>query len=82
MRQQLENPTHRNFLRHVQAYKKDGMDAILGNAPHLILTASSKDFKNGVKNTISAFSYLELFATSLVLESCWVGLFEVCAFSN
>ena len=58
------------------------MDTVLRNAPHLILATSPKDFKNGVKNTISAFSYLELFATSLGIGSCWAGLFEMCAFSN
>lgn len=82
MEQQLENPIHFSFPRHVQAYRNDGMDTVLRNAPHLILATSSKDFKNGIKNTISAFSYLELFATSLGLGSCWAGLFEMCAFSN
>jgi len=82
MEQQLENPTHVSFPRHVQAYRNDGMDTVLRDAPHLILATSSKDFKNGIKNTISAFSYLELFATSLELGSCWAGLFEMCAFSN
>jgi nitroreductase len=82
MEQQLENPTHLSFPIHVQAYRNDGVDTVLRNAPHLILATSPKDFKNGVKNTISAFSYLELFATSIGLGSCWAGLFEMCAFSN
>lgn len=82
MEQQIKNPTHHSFPIHVQAYRDDGVDTVLRNAPHLILATSPKDFRNGVKNTISAFSYLELFATALGLGSCWAGLFEMCAFSN
>lgn len=82
MEAQLENPSHWSFPRHVQTYRNTGTDTILRNAPHLILATSPKNFKNGIKNTISAFSYLELFAPTLGLGSCWAGLFEMCAFSN
>ncbi len=82
MEQQLKNPSHFSFPRHVQTYRDTGKDTVLRNAPHLILATSPKDFKNGIKNTISAFSYLELFAPTLGLGSCWAGLFEMCAFSN
>jgi nitroreductase/NAD-dependent dihydropyrimidine dehydrogenase PreA subunit len=82
MEQQLENSPHWSFPRHVKTYRETGVDTVLRNAPHLILATSPKDFKNGIKNTISAFSYLELFAPTLGLGSCWAGLFEMCAFSN
>ena len=82
MEQQLENPSHWSFSRHVQNYKATGIDTILRSAPNLILATAPKNFKNGRENTISAFSYLELYATTIGLGSCWAGLFEMCVFSN
>lgn len=82
MEQQLKNPSHWSFSRHVNAYRDTNIDTVLRDAPHLILATAPRDFKNGRENTISAFSYLELFATTLGLGSCWAGLFEMCAFSN
>ena len=82
MGKQLENPSHWSFARHVQTHKETGADTILRNAPHLILATAPKGFKNGRENTISALSYLELYAPTLGLGSCWAGLFEMCAFSN
>lgn len=71
-----------SFSAHVKDYKKNGKDVILRDAPNLILGIASKDFKNGRQNTISQFTYMELFATSLGLGSCWAGLFEMCAFTK
>jgi nitroreductase/NAD-dependent dihydropyrimidine dehydrogenase PreA subunit len=82
MEQQLENPSHWSFARHVQTHKETGADTILRNAPHLILATAPKGFKNGRENTISALSYVELYASAIGLGSCWAGLFEMCAFSN
>lgn len=82
MEDQLENSVHWSFPRHVHVYRKDGVDTILRDAPHLILATASKDFKNGRENTISSLTYLELYANTIGLGSCWAGLFEICAFSN
>lgn len=71
-----------SFSAHVKDYKENGKDVILRDAPNLILGIASKDFKNGRQNTISQFTYMELFATSLGLGSCWAGLFEMCAFAE
>lgn len=71
-----------SFSAHVKDYKKNGNDVILRDAPSLVLGIASKDFKNGRQNTISQFTYMELFATSLGLGSCWAGLFEMCAFAE
>lgn len=71
-----------SFSAHVKDYKKNGKDVILRDAPNLILGIASKDFKYGRQNTISQFTYMELFATSLGLGSCWAGLFEMCAFAE
>lgn len=71
-----------SFSAHVKDYKKNGKDVILRDAPNLILGIASRNFKNGRQNTISQFTYMELFATSLGLGSCWAGLFEMCAFAE
>lgn len=71
-----------SFSEHVKDYKKNGKDVILRDAPSLILAIASKEFKNGRQNTISGLTYMELFATSLGLGSCWAGLFEMCAFAE
>lgn len=73
---------HWSFPRHINNYRKNGIDSILRDAPHIILATAPKDFTNGRANTISALSYIELFAPTLGLGSCWAGLFEFCAFSN
>lgn len=83
MEQQLKTHSHHwSFSRHVKNYRTDGVDSILRNSPHLILATAPKNFNNGRQNAISALSYIELFATTLGLGSCWAGLFEMCVFSN
>ncbi|TCO68679.1 nitroreductase family protein [Marinisporobacter balticus] len=82
MEAQIENPSHWSFPYHVRAYRDTGIDKILRDAPYLILATAPKDFKNGRENTIFSFAYLELFATTLGLGSCWAGLLEMCAFAN
>jgi nitroreductase len=73
---------HWSLPRHINNYRKNGIDSILRDAPHLILATASKDFRNGRENSISALSYIELFAPTLGLGSCFAGLFEFCAFLN
>jgi nitroreductase/NAD-dependent dihydropyrimidine dehydrogenase PreA subunit len=69
-----EFPSHWSFPFHVQAYRDKGIDTILPMAP--------KDFMKGRENTIFSLAYLELFATTLGLGSCWAGLFEMCVFAG
>ena len=82
METQIRNPLYLSFPYYIRAYRETGIDNILRAAPHLILATAPKDFKNGRENTIFSFAYLELFATSLGLGSCWAGIFEMCAFAN
>lgn len=82
MESQLNNSPHWSFSRHVKNYKATGIDTVLRNAPHLILATAPNNFKNGRENTISQLTYVELYATTIGLGSCWAGLFEMCAFSN
>ncbi|NGM81367.1 4Fe-4S dicluster domain-containing protein [Paenibacillus sp. 7124] len=63
----------------VDAYREEGTDVILRDAPSLILTTAAKEFKNGRENSIFSLTYLELFAPSLGLGSCWAGGLEFYA---
>ncbi|MBW9150274.1 nitroreductase family protein [Clostridium sp. CM028] len=63
----------------ISTYREDGIDSILRGAPNLIITTADKGFSNGRANSISCLTYLELFAPSLGLGTCWGGFFEYCA---
>ncbi|WPC39934.1 nitroreductase family protein [Clostridium sp. JS66] len=69
----------RAFFGMIKTYKETGINNILRNAPSIILAMSNKRFRLGRENTILSLSYLELFAPSLGLGSCWAGVFERCA---
>lgn len=66
----------------ISGYRNNKVDTILRDAPSIILTLSDKDFRNGRENSILSLSYLELFAPSLGLGSCWAGVFEICALND
>lgn len=60
-------------------YRDYKVDGILRGAPSLILSLADKDFRNARENSIFSLTYLELFAPSLGLGSCWAGILEICA---
>ncbi|MVX64552.1 4Fe-4S dicluster domain-containing protein [Clostridium chromiireducens] len=66
----------------INAYRGGIDEIILRGAPTLILTLADDDFYNGRENSIISLSYLELYAPSLGLGSCWAGVFEICARSE
>lgn len=66
----------------ISEYRERGVDSILRDAPHLILAITDKEFRQGRENSIFSLAYLELFAPSLGLGSCWAGIFELCACSG
>jgi nitroreductase len=66
----------------INAYREGIDEIILRGAPSLILTLADDDFYNGRENSIISLSYLELYAPSLGLGSCWAGVFEICARSE
>jgi len=51
-----------------------GFDAVLRNAPGLILASAPKEASNGLVDVTLALSYLELAAPSFGLGTCWAGL--------
>lgn len=78
--QMIESSPLRHLVEEaITSYRKDGYDSIFRGAPNLIMTTSDKNFPNGRENAISCLTYLELYAPSLGLGSCWAGIFEHCA---
>lgn len=75
-------PFHKSMPLHIRAWRQGKEDTVLRNAPHLILAMAPKGFAKGRENTISALSYLELFAPALGLGSCWAGILEMCIFDG
>ncbi|MGH4124690.1 MAG: nitroreductase family protein [Clostridium sp.] len=76
----LENsPLNASYKGLISVYRETGVDPILRGAPNLIMTTADEDFSNGRGNSISSLTYLELFAPSLGLGTCWAGYFEYCA---
>lgn len=82
----MEDPNikqlHWSFEYHIRSYREKGSDPIFRGAPHLILGTAQSNLPRARENTIFSLTYLELYATTLGLGSCWAGLFEACAFSN
>lgn len=67
----------------VEQYRQTGEDVVLRSAPCLIVAvAEQHSFATGRDNTYLSFAYLQLFATSVRLGTCWAGLFEYCAASG
>lgn len=63
----------------INGYRENKVDTILRDAPSIILTLADDNFYNGRENSMISLSYLELYAPSLGLGSCWAGIFEICA---
>lgn len=66
----------------IKEYRENNADRILRDAPSIVLSLANKDFRNARENSIFSLTYLELFAPSLGLGSCWAGILEICARSE
>lgn len=53
-----------------------GHDAILRNAPLVVLGMVNKEARNGLVDTTIALSYLDLIAPKYGLGTCWAGLLQ------
>ena len=62
----------RAYHRVVAAWKK-GKDAICRAAPHLIVVHADKNWVLGPEDCASALTYLEIFAPTLGVGTCWAG---------
>lgn len=58
---------------------EEGKDVILRGAPQLIVAMGRKDSRFAQVNTVLALEYVELYATSLGLGTCWAGYVQACA---
>lgn len=79
---QRDKPHHAIIPLFVKTYQETGRDIVLRDAPALILGMSDSNNKLGRENTIFSLTYLELFAPSLGLGSCWAGLLELAIFTG
>ena len=66
----------------VRIYREAGYDVVLRNAPHLVLALANDKNPIGRDNGRYALTYMELYAPSLGLGSCWAGFFEMAAFAK
>ena len=73
------SPLKDNLKGLISSYREGGIDPILRGAPNLIIATADENHSNGKGNSISCLTYLELFAPSLGLGTCWAGFFEYCA---
>jgi nitroreductase/NAD-dependent dihydropyrimidine dehydrogenase PreA subunit len=64
----------RGFVRVVSAWDA-GVERICRGAPHVIVVHGDKGYGFGAEDGALALSYLELFAPTLGLGSCWGGYF-------
>lgn len=75
----IENsPSRDAFKDAIDEYKQNGNDPVLRGAPSLVLAVADDDLSWGRGNAISCLTYMELFAPSLGLGSCWAGGLEMC----
>jgi len=79
----MENSHYKDiFKKIIKDYRDHGVDRIFRGAPNLVLTITDKNFSKGRENSVFSLAYLELYAPSLGLGSCWAGLFEVIALTE
>ncbi len=59
-----------------------GYDAVLRNAPALIVASAPREATNGLVDVTLALSYLDLAAPTLGLGTCWAGLLQGAILSD
>ncbi|MBU3106998.1 nitroreductase family protein [Clostridium gasigenes] len=72
----------KRFHHYIESYNSKGIDTVLRGAPCLILATADADFTRGRENSIFSLAYLELYAPTLGLGSCWAGVFEKIALND
>lgn len=65
------------FMKYKTAFEK-GEDIIYRQAPHMVVVSSSIHAPCANVDPIIALSYIELYAQSLGLGTCWCGLAQAC----
>ncbi|RPH86673.1 MAG: 4Fe-4S dicluster domain-containing protein [Deltaproteobacteria bacterium] len=73
-----DEATVRRFQRIVNAWD-NGRDRIMRGAPHLIVVHSPSDLSFPAADCAIALTYLELYASTKGLGTCWAGYFTAAA---
>ena len=66
----------------VDAYRRQGVDVVLRNAPYLIVAVAPQALTMAHDNARLGLEYVELYATSMGLGTCWAGFAEMAAASG
>ena len=77
----LNNKVLAPAVKHFECYKEAferGDDIIFRSAPHMVVVSSPITAPCAPQDPIIALSYLELYANSLGLGTCWCGYAEIC----
>ena len=72
-------PVVSNLTRMVAAYRATGADWALRDAPCLIVATAPRDLAAAPDSARLALEYVELYATTLGLGTCWAGAAGRCA---
>lgn len=64
------------YIPRVVAAWDAGYDAVLRNAPALIVAIAPEETRNGMVDLTISLSYLELAAPTLGLGTCWAGMLQ------
>lgn len=77
----LNNKILSPLVKHFEVYKNSfekGEDIIFREAPHMIVVSSPINAPCAPQDPIIALSYIELYAQSLGLGTCWCGYAALC----
>lgn len=77
----LNNKILSPLVKHFEAYKESfekGEDIIFREAPHMIVVSSPISAPCAPQDPVIALSYIELYANSIGLGTCWCGYAEIC----
>ena len=77
----LNNKVLSPVVKHFEVYKdafEKGEDIVFRNAPHMVVVSSPISAPCAPQDPVIALSYIELYARSLGLGTCWCGYAEIC----
>ena len=70
------------FAELAEVYHKYGIDVVLRDAPSIIVAIAPQDFAMAHDNARFSLEYVELYATSMGLGTCWAGFVELAVGSQ
>lgn len=77
------SPWVQNTVSTIAQYRNDNKDTILRDAPCLVIATAPREQKElGRDNTHFSLTYVQLYAQTLGLGTCWSGLFEYCSMAE